>query len=37
VGPPAVVEAEISPDRSPGLRYAGVGPQANLLVFDGPP
>jgi hypothetical protein len=37
VGPPAVVGAEISPDRSPGLRYAGEGPQVKLLVFDGPP
>ena len=37
MGPPAVVEAEISPDQGAGLRYAGVGPQADLLLFEGPP
>ena len=35
--PSAVVKAEISPDRGTSLRDAGIGPQVDLLVFDGPP
>ncbi len=35
--PPTVVEAEVVPDRGAGLGNAGIGPQVDLLVFDGPP
>src|ERR1022692_1927959 len=34
---PAVVEAEIAADRSPGLADAVVGLQIHLLVFDAAP
>ena len=38
MGPTGVVEAlDVSAKRSPRLRDAGIGPQADLLVFDGPP
>src|SRR6056297_502794 len=37
MGPAAVVEADVAADPSPGLGDAGVGPQVDLLVFDGPP
>ena len=33
----AVVEAEIAADPGTGFRDAGVSPQVDLLVFDGPP
>ena len=33
----AVVESEIAADPGAGLRDAGVGPQVDLFVFDGPP
>ena len=33
----AVVEAGIAADPGAGFRNAGVGPQADLLVFDAPP
>ena len=33
----AVAEAKIPANRGPGFRDAGVGPQVDLLVFDGPP
>jgi hypothetical protein len=33
----AVVEGQIPANPGPGLRDAGVSPQIDLLVFDGPP
>jgi len=33
----AVIEAQISADPGAGLRHAGIDPQVDLLVFDGPP
>lgn len=32
-----VIEAEIAANPGTGFRDAGVGPQVDLLVFDGPP
>jgi hypothetical protein len=38
MGPTGVVEAiDVSAKRSPRLRDAGIGPQVDLLIFDGPP
>ena len=37
MGTAAVVEADVSADPGPGLRDAGIDPQIDLLVFDGPP
>ena len=33
----AVVEGQIQANPGPGLGHAGIGPQVDLLVFDGPP
>jgi len=33
----AVVEGQVSADAGPGFGHAGIGPQINLFVFDGPP
>jgi hypothetical protein len=33
----AVVEAKIAADPGAGFRDAGVGPQVDLFVLDGPP
>ena len=33
----AVVEAQISTDPGAGFRDAGIGPQVDLLILDGPP
>ena len=33
----AVVEGQIAADPGTGFRDAGIGPQVDLLVFDGPP
>jgi len=33
----AVVEAQISTDPGTGFRDAGIGPQVDLLILDGPP
>lgn len=32
-----VVEAHVSADPGPGFGHAGIGPQVDFLVFDGPP
>lgn len=37
MGTPAIVEVEIAADRGAGVRYAIVGPQVNLIVFDAAP
>jgi hypothetical protein len=36
VGPPAVVESEVSSDQCPGFQDVGAGPHLEFLVFDGP-
>ena len=38
MGPTGIIEAfDVWVERSPRVRDAGIGPQVNLLVFDGPP
>jgi hypothetical protein len=38
MGSAGVVEVvDLSAERSPGLRHAGIGPQVDLLVLDRPP
>ena len=35
MGPPDVIEAiDVSANRGPSFRHAGIGPQVHLLVFD---
>ena len=33
----AIVEGQIAADPGPGFGHAGIGPQVDLFVFDGPP
>ena len=32
-----IVEADVASDRGAGLGHAGIGPQVDFFVFDGPP